>query len=191
MPTSWSWRSSTARSPGWGATATHYFYRQSAGEHRQPHPLGVAYLPVLHDECRAAGRLGRRLFRFDRRGRACRPSLWNQHRDNDARRPQGRDQPVMPTIPGPAKRRSLIDRRSQPLHVEASHSRLGAIPQHCGQRRCVNRMSQTSRGYVADPPAMAQRRRRRTRTADAGRRGSSPIRTCTSMPAASACSAAL
>ena len=52
------------------------FLRQPARERRHADALGLAHLPVLHDECQPAGRLGRRLFRLDRARRHRLPPLW-------------------------------------------------------------------------------------------------------------------
>ncbi len=51
------------------------FLRKPARKRRHAHALGMAPLPLLHDERVAAGRLGGRLFLFDRRGCAGRPPL--------------------------------------------------------------------------------------------------------------------
>ena len=66
------------------------FLRQPARKRRHADALGLAHLPVLHDECQPAGRLGRRLFRLDGARWHRLPPLWRHlHRGRD-RRHQGR-----------------------------------------------------------------------------------------------------
>ncbi len=57
------------------------FLRQSAREQRLGRALGMAHLPVLHDECEPARRIGRWLLHLDRAGRPGLPSLWRHFRD--------------------------------------------------------------------------------------------------------------
>ena len=62
------------------------FLCQSAREQRLGRALGVAHLPVLHDECEPARRIGRRLFHLDRARWRRLPPLW-RHLDRRARSP--------------------------------------------------------------------------------------------------------
>ena len=57
---------------GLARDGTHVFLPEPAGERRQPQALGLASLPLLHDEHLAARRFDRRLFLFDR------PAMWSQ-----------------------------------------------------------------------------------------------------------------
>ena len=88
------------------------FLREPARERRHAHALGMAHLPVLHDERVAAGRLGRRLFLFDRRRRDRRPSLWRQHREARSRRDARSRSARRPTIPGRARSGIAVDPES-------------------------------------------------------------------------------
>ena len=60
--------------------------REQARERRHPQALGLAQLPVLHDERVAARRLDRRLLLFHRQGPRRDPSLWRQQRHRRPRR---------------------------------------------------------------------------------------------------------
>ena len=61
------------------------FLLQSARQRRPPQPLGLAHLPLLHDEPLAARRFRRRLLRFGERRRGRLPPLW-RHLDARAAR---------------------------------------------------------------------------------------------------------
>ena len=94
---------------GLSRDGTQYFYQnplESDGSHT---PLGLASLPLLHDERLAPRRLGRRLFLLDRRRSARRAPLRRQHRQRQRRRHDGRGSARRPTIRGPARWRSTID----------------------------------------------------------------------------------
>ena len=88
--------------------------------------LGMASLHVLHDECCAPRRLGRRLFLLDVRRFVGRASLWSQQRANDHRRSSHQDRARGPLSlvrqGGPGDRAGTAGG----IHVEAADPRLGA-----------------------------------------------------------------
>ena len=90
------------------------FLFQSARQRRPPQPLGVAHLPVLHDERVAAGRLGRRLFRLAQRRRPSPSTSMAASRPRSPSRParsaSGRSAPIR----GRATSASRSSRSSRP-----------------------------------------------------------------------------
>ena len=69
----------------------HYFYENKLESDGTPPPLGLAPLPLLHDERLAPRRLDRRLLLLDRPGRRRRPPLRRQRRRPRGRRQAGQD----------------------------------------------------------------------------------------------------
>ena len=124
-----------------------FFLRQSAREPRPASALGVAPLPLLHDERRAAGRLDRRLLRLElgrRRRRSPLRRLFRFADDPGQARHDQRD-----------KRLSVVGRHSHrgrsgvadDLRAEAAHPRLGEECDGVGQRRAGG--ADAERGYAA------------------------------------------
>ena len=98
---------------GLSREGTHYFYANPAREPRPAQALGVARLPLLHDERLAAGRVGRRLFSLDPRRRRRHPPLRRLRRQADDRRRRREASRRPATIRGPATSasRSIPKRR--------------------------------------------------------------------------------
>ena len=66
------------------------FLLESARKPRPAPALGLARLPLLHDECVATGRVGRRLCGLDKRGRGRLPPLRRVRDDSDVGGREGR-----------------------------------------------------------------------------------------------------
>ena len=110
MPTCWSRRCSTARSAGLSRDGEHYFYSNPLDSDGRHEPLGLAHLPVLHDERLAARRLGRRLLRFARATTRSRFHLYGGISDHASRSPAARSRCARPApIPGRATIRIEVD----------------------------------------------------------------------------------
>ena len=117
------------------------FLLQSARQRRPPQPLGLAHLPVLHDE-RRRGSSPRSAATSSRTATtrspstsmaASRPSVALEERQG---RPARRSAP----IPGRATSASRSSRSSRPtFDAEAAHPRLGARRQRLGERRSRSR----------------------------------------------------
>ena len=165
-----------ARFPACRATATHYFYEnklESDGSHT---PLGLAPLPVLHDERVAPRRLRRRLLLFDRRRRDRGAPLRRQQREAVGRRPRGAHPAGARTIPGRARSAITID-----PEAPAEFTLKLRIPGWArGETLAVNGEAVDIGGaqprLCRAPPAVVARRPRRARPADAGRAGLRPSR---------------
>ena len=110
---------------GLSREGTHYLLRQSAREPWPASALGVAHLPLLHDERRAAGRVDRRLLRLELGRRRRRSPLRRLFRLADDPGQAGDDQGD--------ERLSVVGRHSHrgrsgdadDVRAEAAHPRMG------------------------------------------------------------------
>ena len=161
----------------------HYFYANTLDSDGRHTPLGLAPLPLLHDERLAAGRLGRRLFLLDRRRRDRHPPL-RRHLasstvDGSAVRiRRSADYPWSGEIRDRGRARG-----AGRVHAEAAHPRLGA-----GRDAAVNGERSTS---AATQPGYLDLRRHwspgdaSSSTCRCRPSASTPIPTCAWISAAS------
>ena len=147
----------------------HYFYANPLESDGTPQPLGLAHLPVLHDERHPARRLGRRLFRLDRRRRHRLPPLWRHLDHGRAGRRQGRARARPATIRGRATSAIEIDPERRPTSTLSCASPAGreARPRRSTAQPVTS--ARDTNGYVDDHAQLAAGRHGRARPADAAR----------------------
>ncbi len=167
-----------------------YFYENKLESDGTPPPLGLAPLPLLHDERLAPRRLDRRLLLLDRPRPRRRPPLRRQRRRARGRRqagPHHRGEPLPLVRPHPPHRRP---RGAAALQPPPAHPRLGERRQRHGQRRPGRRRRVDRARLSRHHPRLVRRATPSSSTCRCPPPASSPTRRCARISAGSPSAAA-